>query len=83
MLPIFNIPQGIRIEINAANDDQPSVLYVALIDPESPNSYTLLSLLGTGEGAFKSGSINYELDDLTSAKNLVEKILVHAEWGSE
>lgn len=74
---------AVYVEINAANDDQPSVLYVALIDPESPNSYTLLSLLGTGEGAFKSGSINYELDDLTSAKNLVEKILVHAEWGGE
>ena len=74
---------AVYVDINAANDDQPSVLYVALIDPESSNPYTLLSLLGTGEGAFKSGSINYELSDLTSSRNLVEKILVHTKWGSE
>jgi len=74
---------AVYVEINAANDDQPSVLYVALIDPESSNPYTLLSLLGTGEGAFKSGSINYDLSELTSSRNLVEKILVHTNWGSE
>ncbi len=72
---------AVYVEINAANDDQPSVLYVALIDPESSNPYTLLSLLGTGEDAFKSGSINYKLSDLTSSRNLVEKILVHTNWG--
>lgn len=71
---------ALYVEINAANDDQPSVLYVALIDPESPNQYTLLSLLGTGEGAFKSGDINYELDSLTTSKRLIEKILVHTKW---
>ena len=74
---------AVYVEINAANDDQPSVLYVALIDPESSNPYTLLSLLGTGEDAFKSGAINYELGDLTTARELVEKILVHTRWGSE
>ncbi len=71
---------AIYVEINAADDEQPSVLYVALIDPESTNSYTLLSLLGTGEGAFKSGEINYELEKISSAKGLVEKILVHSRW---
>ncbi len=74
---------AVYVEINAENDDQPSVLYVALIDPESTNPYTLLSLLGTGEGAFKSGSINYEIGKLTTARNLVEKILVHTEWSGE
>ncbi len=73
----------VYVEINAANDNEPSVLYVAMIDPESNNPYTLLSLLGTGEGAFKSGSINYELGNLTTAKQLVEKILVHTVWVSE
>ncbi|MGJ8657750.1 MAG: hypothetical protein ACSHX6_14980 [Akkermansiaceae bacterium] len=71
------------VEINAANDNEPSVIYVAMIEPESNNPYTLLSLLGTGEGAFKSGSINYELGSLTTAKQLVEKILVHTVWDSE
>jgi hypothetical protein len=74
---------AVYVEINAANDDQPSVLYVALIEPESSNPYTLLSLLGTGEDAFKSGAINYELGGLTTARELVEKILVHTQWGSE
>lgn len=73
----------IYVEINAASDNQPSVLYAALIDPASPNPYTLLSLLGTGEDAFKSGSINYELGGLTTAKNLVDKILVHSRWENE
>lgn len=71
---------AVYVEINAANDDQPSVLYVAFVEPESPNQYTLLSLLGTGEDAFKSGNINYELGGLTTAKKLVEKILVHTTW---
>jgi hypothetical protein len=74
---------AIYVEINAANDDQPSVLYVAYIEPESPNAYNLLSLLGTGEDAFKSGNINYELSGLTTAKNLVDKILVHTTWEKE
>ena len=70
----------IYIEINAPDDNQPSVLYAALIDPESPNPYTLLSLVGTGEGSYESGEINYDQSTLSSAKHLVEKILVKAIW---
>lgn len=68
------------VEINAKNDDQSSVIYAALIDPESPNAYTLLSILGTGKDAKYSGAINYNLDDLTTAKQLVDKILIHTIW---
>lgn len=74
---------AVYVEVNVAGDEQPSVLYVGLVDPESTNPYTLLSLLGTGEGAFKSGSINYDLSDLQSVKGVVEKVLVRTEWGGE
>ena len=73
---------NLYVEINAPNDDQPSVLYVAVIDPERPNPYTLLTLLATGEGAYKSGEMNFELDKLTTAKQLIDKILVKTVWKS-
>ncbi len=74
---------AVYVEVNVAGDEQPSVLYVGLVDPESTNPYTLLSLLGTGEGAFKSGSINYDLSDLSSVRGVVDKVLVRTEWGGK
>lgn len=74
---------SVFVEINAAGDDQPSVIYAALIEPESNNPYTLLTLLGTGKDAKLSGAIHYELDDITTAKQIVEKILVHTKWENE
>lgn len=71
---------SVFVEINAKDDKQSSVIYAALIDPESPNAYTLLSILGSGKGAKYSGAINYDLNDLTSAKLLVDKILIHTVW---
>jgi len=55
---------------------QPSVIYAAHVDPSSKKQYLLLDLVGQGGSNTSDGSIHYNLDHLTSAKNLVEKILV-------
>lgn len=74
---------SVFVEVNAADDKQPSIIYAAMIDPESTNPYTLLSLLGTGKDAKISGAINYDLSELTTSKHLIDKILVHTIWGKE
>jgi len=71
---------SVFVEINAAGDEQPSAIYAAMIEPDSENPYTLLTLLGTGKDAKLSGAMDYDLSQLTTAKQLVEKILVHTRW---
>lgn len=67
-------------DTNAAFDDpvvgQPSVLYTALIELDSDRNYWILELTGHGGGAETSGAIQYDLERLTSAKELVELLLV-------
>jgi hypothetical protein len=56
---------------------QPSVIYGAYIEPKQDKQYLLLDLIGHGGSTNKQdGNIHYETAQLTSAKQLVEKILV-------
>jgi len=55
---------------------QPSVLYGAYIEPTKDKQYLLLDLIGHGGSSTSEGSIHYDLEQLTSAKQLIEKILV-------
>lgn len=59
---------------------QPSVYYSAFVDPSSEKRYYLLDLVGHGEGGGQSeGGVYYGVEGLTSAKRIVEKILVHVD----
>ncbi|MCA9270635.1 MAG: hypothetical protein KDA41_19270 [Planctomycetales bacterium] len=64
---------------NEAYDDavvgQPSLLYTAYIEIDSPQPYALLELTGHGGGAETSGAIQYDLDQITSARQLVDLLL--------
>ncbi|MBT8038154.1 MAG: hypothetical protein KJO21_11470 [Verrucomicrobiae bacterium] len=68
-------------EVNLPNDDAPSLIYAAHIDPESQNPYTLLSLVGHSGGSEKDGELNYNLASLPANIQIVERILVKTTFG--
>ena len=57
---------------------QPSAVYRAELSFENPESK--LELVGTGSLDGKSGSVEYKTETLTTAKNLVKKIIVCLEF---
>lgn len=76
----------LRLEINAHGDTnaayadkhlgQPSILYEARIDLTSDQTYYLMSRTAHGGGAEVDGLPRYGFDGITSAKHLIEKVLV-------
>lgn len=58
---------------------QPSVLYGAYIEPTQDKQYLLLDLVGHGGSTPNDGSIHYDLEPLSSSKQLIEKILVRVQ----
>ncbi|MCH2208139.1 MAG: DUF4405 domain-containing protein [Lentisphaerales bacterium] len=79
-------PFTLFVEINSPADPdekwpnkhigQPSVLYSAYIDPEEPQKYYLVDLTGHGGEAQKGGTINYDPSQLSSAKDILDLILI-------
>ena len=77
------------IEINAVGDatekypdfhlGQPSLLYTALIAVDDEQPYTILELTGHGGNAEKSGAIQYDLEQHSTAKELIELALAKVE----
>ena len=55
---------------------QPSVLYTALIDLTSDKQYYLMTKTAHGGGAEKDGIPRYDFEGITTASDLVEKVLV-------
>ncbi|MEX0320810.1 MAG: DUF4405 domain-containing protein [Puniceicoccaceae bacterium] len=83
-------PFYIYVEVNlpddpnqAYPDGQPSVIYGAYIETEKRKTYHLLPMVarGTHESDPK-GHMYYDLEELTSARDIIEKILVKVirEW---
>lgn len=76
----------ICLEFNAAGDTneaypdkhlgQPSVLYTALIDLKSDQDYYLMVQTAHGGGAEADGLPRYDFAELTTARQLIEKVLV-------
>lgn len=59
---------------------QPSVYYSAYIDPTEPKKYYLMEFVGHGgSSSQQSGNIYYDSSHLTTAGELIEKILVRIE----
>ncbi len=79
----------ICVEVNVAADSnnkwsdpqigQPSLLYTALIKLDKAERYGILELTGHGGGAENNGNIQYDLDGITTAKDLVDLLLVKLE----
>ena len=76
-------------EINASADPnsdwtdpvvgQPSLLYTALVDVDSESHNVLLELTGYGGTANSSGETMYDLETITTAKNMADLFLVKLE----
>jgi hypothetical protein len=58
---------------------QPSVLYSAYVDPANGGEYTLLELTGHGGRGDQPDVIYYDMQSLTTAKKIVELVMVHSE----
>ena len=59
---------------------QPSLLYSCLIEVDREEPYYLLELTGHGGGdALETGNIQYDLDDIDSAKRMKDLFLVKVE----
>lgn len=79
----------VYVEINAPGDPnenwtegtlgQPSLLYSAYVKLDEGQDYYLLELTGHGGGAEDSGNIQYDLEGITSAKDMVDLLLLKVE----
>ena len=83
----------ICLEINAASDPnqaypdahlgQPSVLYTALVDLASDQRYYLMTRTAHGGGSEGDGQPRYGFDEITTAKDLIEKVIVNIQRPAE
>lgn len=83
-------PFYIYLEVNLPDDanptypdGQPSVIYGAYIETEKKKTYHLLPLVARGGiGNGTKGHMYYDLEELTTAKDIIEKVLVKVvrEW---
>ncbi|MGJ8638779.1 MAG: hypothetical protein ACSHYA_05255 [Opitutaceae bacterium] len=59
---------------------QPSVVYEAYVFPGDDRRYFLMDLAGhSGSTSEKAGEIQYDLSDITTAKRIIDKILMQVE----
>lgn len=59
---------------------QPSLYYSAFVEPQSDQKYYLLELAGQGgSNSQQSGPVYYNLDEVTTAREIIEKVLVRVE----
>ena len=59
---------------------QPSIYFSAFIDPSEPKKYYLMEYVGHGgSSSQQSGDIYYDSSHITTARELIEKILVKIE----
>ena len=59
---------------------QPSLWYTAYIEPGQANRYALLELTGHGGGAEAGGAVQYDLEGITTARDLVDLLLAHVDY---
>jgi len=77
------------VEVNALGDaneafgdeklGQPSLLYTAYVDASEGPKYQLLELTAHGGEAIKAGTLNYDFEGITTARDLCDLLLAHVE----
>lgn len=55
---------------------QPSIIFSTIIDMEDNKSYYLMDLIGHGHYSGQDGTVNSDLSTLTTAKQIIERIVV-------
>lgn len=71
----INAPHDTNQEFPDAQLGQPSTLYSALISLDAPQPYTILELTGYSDSD-KHGELRYDLERITTAKDLIDLLLV-------
>lgn len=79
----INVPFDTNEKYDDPHIGQPSILYSGLIRYDKDANYTLLKLTGHGANSQTSGAIKYDLDNHSSARELVELLLVNVQSVSE
>lgn len=59
---------------------QPSLVYESIIDKKNLGDYYLMELVGHGHPSGKNGEISEDLSKITTAKKIVERVLVKINW---
>ncbi len=71
-----NTPADANVKYTDPHLGQPSLLYTAYVELDSPQPYALGELTGHGGGAERDGAIRYDLTGFTTARRLIDLILV-------
>lgn len=71
------------VEINLPNDGEPSIIFAANIEPDAPNAYTLLNLLGHSGGSQTDGELNYDVSTVPESHKNIERILTKTTWANK
>jgi hypothetical protein len=79
----------ICVEVNAVGDPneaypdevlgQPSLVYAVYVDVSEGAKYRLLEMSSHGGEAIESGTLNYDFSGITTARELIDLLLVHTE----
>lgn len=75
----LNLPNDSNANFDDEHLGQPSVIYTSLVEVDSGQRYRLLELTGHGADAESSGAIRYDLDKLTTAKEMVDLLLLRVD----
>ncbi len=73
----FDFPDDEIFHSGTGQLGQPSLIYGCDVDLKSRNSYYLMRLLGHGHHSGQNGTLYTDLSTLTTALEIVERILVH------
>ena len=72
----FDFPDDAIFHNGTGQLGQPSIIFQAQIDLASSNKYYLMELVGHGHQSGQSGKVFTDLSKLTTAKKIVERIVV-------
>ena len=55
---------------------QPSVIYEAVVDIQSPQHFYLMSLIGHGHHSGQNGVVDSDMNNVTTARELIDRVVV-------
>ncbi len=72
----YDFPDDKTFHSGTGQLGQPSIIFDALIDMNDNKNYYLMQLIGHGHYSGQNGNINSDISTLTTAKQIIERIVV-------
>jgi len=72
----YDFPDDEAFHAGTGQLGQPSIIYEATVDMDDKNNYYLMELVGHGHHSGSDGEIIYDLSTLTTALDIVERIVI-------